>query len=298
MFKTLKYLFLIRFRKIFSKDDFFAFGLLVISILGFTYFFQINYSKYSIYLSIFILQILSLQINRKDLDFLKLNTGFRIILILEYTILSLPILVLLALNTHFLVTLIYSFAILVITFLNKTNSKTFRYPFKMFDVFWTITFRKYKLFWLLPFLGFIIFMGFKYQNQNLQYFVLLIGALVLCAPSSEREKLYFIKASAFMGKQYLWQQVKTTIYNSLFFVIPISVLLLVLQEFYLLLIVPFLVFFPIVNLLFKYVYFDRIIVHNIFFALFLGFIIYGFPLIFIPILYFKSIKNLIKIQNA
>ena len=168
----------------------------------------------------------------------------------------------------------------------------------MFDVFWTISFRKYKLFLLIPVLGFLVYMGFKYQNSNLQYFVLLASGIILCIPSNEREKLHFIKSSSFIGKNYLLQQIKTTIYNSIFVLIPIAIVYAVLQEYDKIIFIPLLLILPIVNLLFKYVFFDRIVVHNIAFVFFVGNLMFGFPLLFIPILYFKSIKNLKIIQNA
>ena len=271
--------------------------LFIVTIIAFAIFFQLNYSKYVDYLPIFLFEIIAIQTNRNDKKFLQLNANFRVILFLEYLILSLPILVLLLFNQRFLFTIVYLLVTYLLTFINKKVLKTRRYPFKMFDVFWTITFRKYKLFWLMPILIFLIFMGHEYQNQNLEYAVLLLVAITLSAPTSEREKIYFIKTSAFIGKQYLWQQIKTIGYNSIFFIVPIAICFAVLNEFQMVLILPFIVLIPITNLLFKYVYFDRIIVHNIFFALFLGFIMYGFPLLFIPILYLKSIKNLNSIQN-
>ncbi len=298
MLKILKYLILIRFRKIFAKDDFFAIGLLMFAIAILSYFFHANYSKYTNYLGLFILQTFAIQIDRKDFDFLKLNNSFRFILFLEYVILNFPILILLILNLKIFNVLGYLFLIFLVTFINKSTSKVFRYPFKMFDVFWTISFRKYKLFLLIPVLGFVIYMSQKYQNPNLQYFVLLALGIILCVPSNEREKVHFIKASSFIGKDYLWQQIKTILYNSMFVLFPIAIIFLVLQEFQIIIFMPLLLILPIVNLLFKYVFFDRIIVHNIAFLFFLGNLMYGFPLLFIPILYFKSIKNLKIIQNA
>ena len=298
MIKILKYLILIRFRKIFAKDDFFAIGLLLTSIAVLCYFFQINYHQKADYLMFIIFQIIGLHIDRKDVSFLKLNPNFRIILFLEYTILSLPILILLLLNSKWIYIFGYLISIFAITFINKTSSKAVKYPFKMFDVFWTISFRKYKLLLLIPVLGFVVYMGSKYQNPNLQYFVLLASGIILCIPSNEREKLHFIKASAFIGKNYLLQQVKTTCFNSMFVLIPIAIVFAVLQEFDKIIFVPLLLLLPIVNLLFKYVFFDRIVVHNIAFVFFIGNLMFGFPLLFIPILYFKSIKNLKIIQNA
>ncbi len=298
MLKILKYLITIRFRKIFAKDDFFAICLLVFVITVSSYFFNLNYNKNINYLGFLILIIIGIQIDRKDIEFIKLNKNYRIILFLEYCILSLPVLILLALNNKLIYLIVFLISLFAITFLRSISSKVIKYPFKMFDVFWTISFRKYNLLLLIPVLALVVFMGYKYQNPNLQYAVLLILGAILCIPTSEREKIHFIKASSFIGKDYLWQQIKTILYNSIFVLIPIALVFLVLQEFKMLFFIPLLLLFPIVNLLFKYVFFDRIIVHNIFFATFLGFLIYGFPLLFIPILYFKAIKNLKIIQNA
>jgi hypothetical protein len=296
--KILKYLITIRFRKLFAKDDFLAIILFVLAIVFFTIMFQIRLKIYVDYLVLFLFQIIVFQIDRKDIDFLKLHKNYKIILILEYVILSLPILILLFLNLKWIYCLCFLFSIFGITFINKSTSKALKYPFKMFDVFWTISFRKYKLFLLIPVFGFVIHMGFKYQNPNLQYAVLLAIAFILCVPSNEREKLHFIKASSFTGKAYLLQQIKVSLYNSIFILAPIALVFLFLKQFQMLLFLPLILVLPIVNLFFKNVFFDRIIVHNIFFAIFIGCLIYGFPLLFIPILYLKSIQNIKIIQNA
>ena len=257
MIKILKYLIVIRFRKIFAKDDFFAIFLLLTAITVICYFFQLNYSQKADYLMFFVFQIIGLHIDRKDIELLKLNRNHRIILFIEYLVFSLPILILLVLNSKWLLVLSYLMSILAITFVNKTASKAMKYPFKMFDVFWTISFRKYKLFALIPIVGFLIFMSQKYQNPNLEYFVLLFLGIILCIPSSEREKINFIKASSFIGKDYLMKQIKTILYNSVFILIPIAIVFAVLQEFDKILFIPLLLLLPIVNLLFKYVFFRK-----------------------------------------
>ncbi|SFB12388.1 hypothetical protein SAMN05660845_1748 [Flavobacterium swingsii] len=298
MLKILKYLITIRFRKLFAKDDNLAIALFVLAIAVSMYLFQVKLHQFINYAMLFLLQILSLQINRKDIELLSLNTNFRLILFFEYTILSLPILILLILNFKWICFLGFLISIFALTFINKSTAKAFRYPFKMFDPFWTISFRKYKLFLVIPVLGFLAYMGFKNQNPNLYYAALLVVGVILCVSSSEREKLHFVKASSFIGKDYLRQQIKTIAYNSAFVLIPISIVFLILKQFQILFFIPLLLFFPIINLLFKYTFFERKIVHNIFFALFVGNMIYGFPLLFIPLLYIKSVKNLKIIQNA
>lgn len=299
MLQTLKYLITIRFRKIFAKDDFLAMVLFVLALSILSYFFQIRYAKHVDYLVFFAIQILVVQIDRKDIDFLKLNLNWRLLIFLEYLFLSLPVVVLLLLNGKLVSVLGFLGALFGIMFINnKKKARIIGYPFKMFNPFWTISFRKFKLLWLLPVFGFVLYMGFIYHNPNLQYAVLLVIGVILCIPSSERESLYFIKASTFIGKYYLHQQIKTICYNSMFFLLPMALLFLVLHDFLSALITPFLVLIPLLNLLFKYCFFDRKIVHTIFFGLFIGNLIFGFPLLFIPFLYLKSIKNLKIMQHA
>jgi hypothetical protein len=96
----------------------------------------------------------------------------------------------------------------------------------------------------------------------------------------------------------LFQQFKVSCFNFIYLGFLLGVLFVILQQWFLLALIPILLFFPMLNLLFKYAFFERKIIHSIFFALFLGNIIYGFPLLLIPFLYFKAIKNLNKIQNA
>lgn len=298
MLKNLKYLIIIRFRKLFAKDDFLAIGLFLLATVVLCYFFQVRYSHYANYLLFFALQILTIHINREDLEFLKLSPKYKLILVLEYAVLSCPVLILLLLNLKISALLVYLIAVFAITFVNKSTSKTIKDPFKMFDPFWVITFRKNKLFLLLPVLLFIAYMGFKHQNPNLYYAVLLVAGIILCAPANEREKISFIKASTYIGRDYIFKQIKTILYNSIFILLPIAIVFLALQQFQILLFIPLLLILPIVNMLFKYVFFERKIIHNLFFALFLGNLMFGYPLVFIPYLYKKAILNLKIMQYA
>ena len=172
------------------------------------------------------------------------------------------------------------------------------YPFKMFDPFWVISFRKNKLVLFFPLIFLFGYMGFKYNNENLYYAVLVFFGAIASIPSFEREELIHIKVSYFIGKNYLFQQFKVICFNFIYLGFLLGILFVILQQWFLLALIPILLFFPMLNLLFKYVFFERKIIHSIFFALFLGNIIYGFPLLLIPFLYFKAIKNLNKIQNA
>jgi hypothetical protein len=298
MLPLLKYLILIRFRKLFAKDDYVAIALFLLGIVFLLYFFNKNYNPFINYSLLCAFGILSIHAERKDIELLKLSPKFHLILFLEYTLYSSPILFLLLINQKFISCLVLVLLMGIIGRIPKIDFKVMRYPFRMFDPYWIIAFRKYKLLLLLPLLVFVSFMAYQHNNDNLYYAVLLFVAVIACIPSFEREHSIHIKASAFLGKKYLMQQFKNVSYNSLFLLIPLAVLFIGFQQWELLLVIPLVLFFPMLNLLFKYAFFERKMIHNVFLTLFLGNIMYGFPLLFLPILYINAIKNLNQIQNA
>ena len=298
MIAILTYLIRIRFRKLFGKEDYLAISLLLTGIGVLLYFVNKNYSHYANFSLFFIFDIARLHFNRKDIELLKLNPNFNTIFFLEYSIYSFPILVLLLINQKFIAVVFLFLFLLLISRIPKISQKPFRYPFKMFDPFWAVSFRKNRLLFFFPLIFLFAYMGFQYNNENLYYAVLVFFAVIACIPSFKREELIHIKASCYIGKNYLFQQYKAVCFNCIYFGILLALLFAVLQQWFLIALIPTLLFFPMLNLLFKYAFFERKIVHSIFFTLFLGNIIYGFPLLLIPFIYIKAIKNLKKIQNA
>jgi hypothetical protein len=298
MIALLTYLIRIRFRKLFGKEDYLAISLLLTGIAVLLYFTNKNYSHYANFSLLFLIEIARIHSDRKDIELLKLSSHFNTILFLEYSVYSLPIIVLLLINQKFIAVVFLFLFLFLISRIPKINQKPLRYPFKMFDPFWVVSFRKSKLVLFFPFIFLFGYMGFKYNNENLYYAVLVFFAVIACIPSFEREELIHIKASFYIGKNYLFQQFKAICYNFIYLGILLVILFAVLQQWFLIVFIPIVLFFPMLNLLFKYAFFERKIVHSIFFTLFLGNLIYGFPLLLIPFLYFKAIKNLNKIQNA
>lgn len=298
MIDTLTYLFRIRFRKLFGKEDYLAISLLMMLIGFLLYFLNKNYSQYAHFSLFFLLEIARIHTNRKDLELLKLSPYCFTILFLEYSVYSLPIIVLLLINQKIIETVFLFIILALISRIPKINQKPLHYPFKMLDPFWVSSFRKNKLLLFFPFIFLLGYMGFKYNNDNLFYAVLVFFGVISCIPSFEREELIHIKASSYIGKNYLLQQFKAICFNFIYLGILLVILFAVLQQWFLIALIPIVLFFPMLNLLFKYAFFERKVVHSIFFTLFLGNIIYGFPLLLIPFLYFKAIKNLNKIQNA
>lgn len=283
MLKLLITLNTIRLRKILPKDDYLAY-LLFFAFYGvLVYFLSSSYSEFSKYILLFSLEIL-----RKD---------YLLILFIEYVVYSLPVLTIIAINKDFLNLLIYMALLCVFTILPKFNFKIIKFPFQLFDPFWTISFRKYKLYLFLPLLAFISIMAHQSANDNLNYFNILLVSLLGTIPSFQRENAEHIKISAYAGKSYLLQQLKTVLFNTLFIAVPLLGLLLF-QNWNLLLFLPVVFLVPVVSILFKYAFFDNIFLHVIFFTLFFGNIQYGIPLLLIPFLYHYSLQKINTIQYA
>ncbi len=298
MITLLVYLIRIRFRKLFGKEDYLAIFILLTGFGVLLYFFNKNYNEYTNYSLLFLLEIIRIHVDRKDLELLKLSPHFHKILFFEYGVYAFPILVILLINQEFIGAVFLFIILISMSRIPRISLNTLHYPFKMFDPFWVIVFRKHKLLLLFPLIFLLGYMGYKYHNDNLYYAVLVFVGMITCIPSFEREELIHIKASPYVGKNYLFQQYKTITFNFMFLGIPLIILFGIFQQWFLMALVPMILFFPMLNLLFKYAFFERKMIHAIFFTLFLGNIIYGFPLLLIPILYFRAIKNLNKIQNA
>lgn len=300
MIKILQYLFIIRFRKLVSKDDNIAIFLIIL--LYFTTAFIVfkNYTYFQNYILLFFFDIVGYHLQRSDIEILKLKKNYKVILFLEYLIYSLPFhLVLLFKKEFLLIAAIFIFNILLIH-TPKSNSKTIRYPFHLFNVYWHICFRQYKLIYLFPFLAVLIYAASEYENENLIYFIILILALIGCLPSFEREKTEEIKRNPFKAEKYLWFQLKNQIINTFYIIIPVFIVLCFLQQWEQLLLFGIVFIPPALNIILKYIHFHNNLTHQIVFALFVPsiFFLFGVPLLAIPFMYKKAIKNLKAIKYA
>jgi hypothetical protein len=301
MIKILYFLFLIRLRKIISKDDFFGITLILLLYFSIVFVIYKNYNTLNNYMFLFFLDIVINYVNRKDLELLRLNKNFKIILFCEYFIYLLPFYIIFLLKKEFV--LFFGFIVLKIILLNvpKINLKTIPYPFQLFNPFWHITFRKYKLIYLVPIIPFLIYIAIDYKNENIIYFTFVLLALISCMPSFERERFEEIKASPFEPEKYLFRQFKNSIINTSLLILPIAIVLFFLLKWNLLLFLLVVLIIPIINILLKYTFFTNSFLQQIAFVFFVGLTVtmFGIPLLAIPYLYNKSIKtiNIIKYAN-
>ncbi|MFH6955973.1 hypothetical protein ACHRV1_01095 [Flavobacterium aquidurense] len=173
-----------------------------------------------------------------------------------------------------------------------------KYPFKLFDPFWHICFRKNKLIVFVPLIIFLNIVGNEYQNENLNISTLLIIAIVGCLPSFQREKLVHLKVSSFVSKKYLLKQIQVVLLNTTILSTILIICFIMFKKWDLLLLVPLVFLFPVINILFKYTFFANALLHQIFFALFIGTAQVGLPFLVLPFLYYKSIQTINKLQNV
>lgn len=294
MITILEYLFIVRFRKLISRGDTLAVLLIVLLYLVAAFLVFKNYQHFQNYILLFFLDVVGYHFQRSDLDILRLRKNYKIILFLEYLIYSLPFhLVLLFKGKFVLIAGVLIFNVVLINLL-KSNFKTIRYPFHLFNVYWHISFRQYRLLYVLPFLAVLIYIASAYKNENIFYFVMLILAIIGCIPSFERERIEEIKRNSFSAEKYLLLQLKSTILNTFYIIIPIFIMMSIFQEWEKLVLI-FIVFIPpMLNVILKYSFFNNNLIHQIVFTFFVisVFFLFGVPLILTPFMYKKAIKNL------
>lgn len=292
MIKIVKYLIVIRFRKILPKDDYLAIGLLLLFYAIIIYFLNQLFPKYSYYFLITTLELAFYHQNRKDIELLKVNKNYRLLLFLEYLIYSSPFIFIYVINQRWDILIIHFIILYFLILISKIGVKIIRYPFRLFDPFWHISFRKNKLILFIPLIIFLNVMGNQYHNNNLNIASLFLVSFIACLPSFNREDLIYIKMSSFDSRKYLIKQIQTTFYNTLIISCAIILCFLIFKKWDLLLFITLVFVLPIINVLFKYSFFSNGLLQQLFLALFIINIPIGLPFLILPYLYYKSIKTI------
>lgn len=298
MIQIIQTLLVIRLRKFLPPMDKLA---LILFLCGYLFLFYCMNEKFNLlrdYSLLFSLDIFFYHSNRKDIELLKQNRKWKLILFTEYFIYSLPYLVLLILNKEYLFTLIYLILILIYINVPQLNGKINKYPFRLFDPFWHICWRRNKLILFLPISVFLVFAGDLYNNENLIIASFFVASIFTSLPSFQREAIESIKGTAYYGKDYIHKQFKTAIINSLIVGTPLIMALSLFQKWGLLCFIPLIFIIPLINIIFKYSYFNNKFLHQLMFAVFLSAVPLGISLIAIPFLYLKSVKTIKTIQHV
>lgn len=296
MYRIILTLINIRFRKIFSKQDQIAILLFFLAYVFLIYCLNYYFSLFRDYSLLLSLDILFFHFSRKDIELLRLSKHYKLILFVEYCIYSVPYLVLLLINQEYLFFLLYLVLIAIYGVIPQVRSRVMSYPFKLFDPFWHIGFRRYYLILIVLLSIFFTIMGFEYNNDNLSFFAIILTSIVISLPSFQREAIEHIKVSGYRSGEYVSKQLKITAINTVILLLPILFVFLIFQKWDLLVFIPVVFIFPLINVIFKYVFFANLFIHQLVAALFVGTM--GVVIILLPFLYYKSIKEIIKIQDA
>lgn len=294
MIHCVLYLTYIYFRKFFKKKDFLT--LFAIIFVLFCLFLKIykEYNTYRYFLFLFLFSIAGHHFNRKDLNWLKKHPNWRTLIILEYALTSAPIFIIFLLKKDFLLCVIFALCVAGIAFLAQKNLKI-RYPFLLFDPFWVICFRKYKLLLWLPIGLSLVFLGKTHHNPNLVVFSLLITSIIGAIPSFEREHRWHLISSEFTEKQYLIKQLKINILNYFIFSILINLLaIFTFADTFPYVVLSF--FVPTIGVYTKYCCFKNLLRQSIVFSLLICALPYAFPIVFLPLLHYFSVKEIKKIK--
>ncbi|HFG0577079.1 TPA: hypothetical protein ACGFUY_000904 [Flavobacterium psychrophilum] len=296
--KIIKTLFLVRLRRLVAKDDFLAMFLIVIAYLLIPFFLNGVFDKVKNYLPFITLEVLVYHTNRKDLELLKLNKNYKLILFGEYFIYTLPYLILFIINKEYLLGFTLAFILILFVNLPKLGNTKINYPFSLTDPFWHIGFRKNKLIIAIPIIVFLFIMGEKSGNANLKIASLLFTGIIATFPTFGREGIEHIKSSFYCSKNYLIQQMTANLKNTFLISLPILLCIILFRNWDLLLFVPLLFLLPVLNILIKYSFFGNSFMHQIIFAAAIGTIYIGTPFIIAPFLYKRSLTFIKKTQNA
>lgn len=299
MFKIIITLVNIRLRKLLPQGDITArFLFFSVSVFAF-YLLDVKFDTFKDYILFFSFEILYYHLHRKDLELLYLHNKYKLILFLEYLIYSSPYLILFIINQKFLFALIYLLLLLVFVNLPRINIlNILKYPFNFFDPFWHICFRKYKLILVIPLCVFLIYMGINHNNQNLIFSTLLFISLTASIPSFQRERIAYIKVSKYTGKKYIINHCRTSIINTSIIALPIFFMLVICQQWNILVFTPLIFILPLSSIFFKYSFFSHIFSHVLFFAIYVSQIPSGIIFFILPFLFYKAVKQIKTIQHV
>ncbi|EHO06395.1 hypothetical protein [Myroides odoratimimus] len=297
MLTLLKYLLDIRFRKYVSKGDYIAMTLICGLYIGTA---VLAYFNYAIVKGIFyfvFLDVILYHMSRTDIELLKVYKYYRIVLWFEYLLYSFPFLVVLIVNQEYIglgsVVVLYY----LLSFIPKKQSTVVKYPFSLVDPFWRISFRKFKLLWILPLVILFSIMGVNHSNENLVIGSFVLAGILTMIPTFERERETEIMTSVLSGREYMEEQVKGQMFNSLLVIMPVLLLVLAMSFDWNYVFWGVLVLIlPMCNTILKYRFYRSELKHQLFIASCL--IGIGLPLLAMPFLYKRAIRQLNQIKNV
>jgi hypothetical protein len=257
----------------------------------------VHYEKIQGLFYLFFIDAIMYHAKRNDIELLHVYKYYRFLIWFEYLFYSLPFFIVLILKGDYVGSLSVLIGYFLLSFIPKKRTFIIRYPFSLVTPFWLISFRKFKLIGVLPIAFIFCVMGYKHNNGGLVIASFVIMGIIACLPSCERERDVELKVSYLKAKEYLQQQIKYEVLNTLVLLLPLVGLMCILvfdwnYVFWACLIIGL----PIGNTIVKYAFFESKLKQQLFIAsCFIGF---GIPLLSLPFLYHRAIRQLNQIKKC
>lgn len=286
----------IHWRKFFRKGDFFTIGVLLFVFVFCLVGIYQTYEKNNYFLFAFLLSPVAHHFSRNDFALLEHFRHWRKIIFLEYFINILPVLLIFCIKQDILYAILCLFGVILLVFLPRKSIKI-PYPFDVFDPFWVISFRKYKLALLYPTFVFLLIMGKRYENENLALFTFVLTAILGAIPYFEREFLAHLLVCKFKGRKYLERQFLCGVKNFSVLFLPLFALSWLLFSWKVAFLGLFSYLFLALALVSKYAFFQNPLRQSFVFVLMIAGYSFGLPLLCLPFLYYRAVKMLENVTN-
>lgn len=287
---------LIRLRKFLPAKDPVAIGLFLIGYFAFFYLVFLDFENLSFLLYLGLIEVVGYHLKRNDLSLLQQSPKFRALLMLEYLIYLLPYLVLSLLYQSGLLFMVFSVAVVAEPFLPRISWRVFKLPFSLENPMWHVFFRKNSFaFLMLPISLMLVFIGRKYQNENILLGTIAVTSLVPMLISFRKEELLHVRLSQLRGAAYLNNQIKTDVLNYMLFAFPLALVLLLLMEWQLLLWFFISILFVVDTTCLKYMFFKSSLIQQLVLVFFIGGVFYG-SILLMPLFYYSALKKINELQ--
>ncbi|AMD84316.1 hypothetical protein SAMN05444369_1252 [Capnocytophaga haemolytica] len=288
MLKAPLHLVYVFYRRLHVKGDYLALGLVLGGEAVVLWAIYNHYATAFYALFAFLLLTLQHHYSREDLSLLRLRKNYKVLITMEYLLLNLPALLIFALKGDVLWGGLYLLGVLFISWVPQ-RALRMPYPFLLFDPWWHGTFRKYRLWVMLPLCLTLIVIAGVYQNSHLGLFALLSIAIMSSVPSFEREYRAHIAISAYQGSNYLRKQLQVNVINALWCILPPYALFVIVFKGVFWWVLPLLLLLPTLGVLTKYAFWSTPLTQAIVLGLIAEAVQYGAPLIALPLLYYYII---------
>lgn len=279
----LRFIVLNRFRSFFGVHDFYVHVVIFLALVFFSsYVIYPFVADYGFYFLGWAFYVFNLHCQRKDLELLWfLGKKYYWLLQVEYSLYSLPLLVIWVGTGQWYWALAFVALLNVLIWLPQPKHRIWRYPFHVFTPFWIQGFRKYR--WLLyyPLLLFLIWKGHQIANPGLYIFSFIIFTLIVLQATLTLEPREHMVCSVYEGKHYWLKKWESAVLNVSLALLPMLLLFVFLDATYLLLwLIALLICF--LSVLVKYAFYAQPLAQFIILALLLVGLPFGISLLFIP----------------